>query len=89
MPCLYLPGNVIRFRNYFAGTGWLPEIELRIMNKYLAGLFKNISTAEFRIRKSSCCTSSMGGGDRDSVQEGFVLKVSIVLAVSRRFSHDP
>jgi hypothetical protein len=56
MPCLYLPGNVIRFRNYFAGTGWLPEIELRIMNKYLAGLFKNISTVEFRIQKSGCCT---------------------------------
>jgi hypothetical protein len=44
------------YRHYFAGTGWLSKIELRIMNKYLAGLFKNISTAELRIRKSGCWT---------------------------------
>jgi hypothetical protein len=44
------------YRHYFAGTGWLSKIELRIMNKYLAGLFKNISTVEFRIQKSGCCT---------------------------------
>jgi hypothetical protein len=30
-------------------SGFLPEGKMRIMNKYIAGLFKNIRTTEFRI----------------------------------------
>jgi hypothetical protein len=34
---------------------FLLKIELRIMNKCIAGLFRTLSTAKVRIRKSGCC----------------------------------
>ena len=42
--------QVPEFRDYFVGIGVLSKGKMRIMNKYIAGLFKNIRTTEFRIR---------------------------------------
>jgi hypothetical protein len=53
-----LANQVLGFRNYFVGIG----LKMRIMNKYIAGLFKNIRTAEFRIRIAVAATGIKSRG---------------------------
>jgi hypothetical protein len=36
--------------------GWLPEIELRIMNKYLAGLFRTSALRRFGYERAVAAT---------------------------------
>jgi len=51
-------GSQIRFRHYFSGIGWLSDRELRIMNKYVAGIFRTSALRNSVYEKAVAATTT-------------------------------